>query len=247
MRKFFLIIVLTTACSDQEKPLNTRPQIISVQAPSFVSSNDTVLISTYDKESDALSITSLVRTSDGQPVDNAFSQDFADDGTAGDRVGGDGVFTGVLNASALLAQATSEFIFDFTLSEGGKNASDPVSITILQNPTAGHPPVISGLTAADTVHTGQVTEFLLTVSVSDPEGLSDISSVTRVNVTLNGQPRALRDDGLNGDVTPSDGIFTERVSVNPAPAPGNYLFRVQAYDKLGLISNILEKTIVIAL
>ena len=245
MKKLFLLGFVFSACSDQEYLLNTSPRIISIQAPSHVSLNDTVFISTYDKESQSLTVDARVFTTDGNDVTGAFSKDFTDDGLDGDHVPNDGVFTGILDHGVLLAQTTSEFKLEFTLSETGKNSSDPVSIIILQNPAAGHPPVISNLVAPDTVHTAQVTEFLLTVAVSDPEGLSDIASVTRLNVTSGGPPRSLRDDGANGDVTGGDGIYTERVSVNPSPAAGNYVFRVQASDKLGLVSNSLEKIIVI--
>jgi hypothetical protein len=238
------VLILLAGCRDvQENPLNQPPEILSIQAPSYISANDTIFVRTYDNENDTLSLQASVFTAGGNSIGSAFSKPFTDDGLAGDRIAYDHVFTGIINRSALLAQATSQFEFVFSVSERSKNTGATKSIIISQNPANGHPPVISNLLAPDTVNTSQVTEFLITVTVSDHEGLADIISVTRTtpsNLVLN-----LYDNGINGDVTSGDGIFSERVSVNPAPPAGAYLFTFQATDRLGLKSNIIQKTIVI--
>ena len=238
------VFVLLAGCRDvQENPLNQPPEILSIQAPAYVSANDTILVSAYDKEGDTLSVSARILTASGNIVGSAFTKDFTDNGLSGDHAAYDLVFTGILNRSALLAQSTSEFKCAITVIERGKSGSITEIVVISQNPSNGHPPVISNLTAPDTVNTSLVTEFLITVSVSDPEGLSDIQSVTRTtpsNLVLN-----LNDSGVNGDVTAGDGVYTERVSVDPAPPDGSYLFTFQATDRVGLKSNIIQKTIVI--
>lgn len=238
------VLVLLAGCSDvQENPFNQPPEIFSIQAPGYISANDTIFVRTYDNENDTLSLQAVVFTAGGNSVGSAFSKAFTDDGLAGDKIAHDNIFTGIINRSALLAQATSQFEFVFTVSEKGKNTGASETIIISQNPDNGHPPVISNLTAPDTVNTSLISEFFITVSVSDPEGLSDIQSVTRTtpsNLVLN-----LNDSGVNGDVTAGDGVYTERVSVDPAPPDGSYVFTFQATDLLGLKSNIIQKTIVI--
>ncbi|MBX7151191.1 hypothetical protein K1X84_06085 [bacterium] len=247
MRNFvWLFVGLLTACGElSNDPLNEPPVILSIQAPAFVSASDTIFVYIYDRESDTLSVSASITTSSGNTVSSAFSKNFTDDGLNGDHTGYDGVFTAILNSTALQQQQTSEFNCSITPSERGKNSGETVHIKILQNPDNGHPPVISNLIIPDTVYISTETEFKISVSVADQEGLSDIASVTRVNVTLSGQPRPLNDDGLNGDAQAGDGIYTETVSVNPPPALGKYLFRVKALDKSGLESNSLEKEIVI--
>lgn len=237
-------LVLLASCRDvQDNSFNQPPVILSIQAPAYVSADDTILVSAYDKEGDTLMVSARILTASGNIVGSAFTKDFADDGLSGDHAAHDLVFTGILNRSALLAQSTSEFKCAITVIERGKSGSITEMVIISQNPANGHPPVINNLTTPDTVNTSLVTEFLITVSVSDPEGLSDIQSVTRTtpsNLVLN-----LNDSGVNGDITAGDGVYTERVSVDPAPPDGSYLFTFQATDQLGLKSNTIQKIIVI--
>ena len=247
MRKsLFAGLLLVIACGElEDKPFNNPPIILSVRVPSYVTSNDTLEVSTFDPEHDTVSVKLTVGTSSGQTLTNVMSRAFSDSGLYGDKTAFDGVFTGQLNSLLLLGNGSSTFEFVFEVAQQSGESST-LKISVLQNPASGHPPVLTSLSAPDTVRASQDSTFKISVTVSDPEGLNDIASVTRINVTLGGQPRSLNDDGENGDDTPADGIYSELVSVSPPPANGSYLFRVQATDKLGLKSNALEKTIVIA-
>jgi hypothetical protein len=238
------VLVLLAGCSDVlENPLNQPPEILSIQAPGYISANDTIFVRTYDNENDTLSLQAVVFTAGGNSVGSAFSKAFTDDGLAGDKIAHDNIFTGIINRSALLAQATSQFEFVFTVSERGKNTGASETIIISQNPDNGHPPVIINLTAPDTVNTSFVSEFIITVTVSDPEGLTDIRSVTMKSPSNNFFN--LYDDGINADDTAGDGIYSGGFSVSPATAEGSYLFTFHATDRLGLKSDSIQKTIVI--
>lgn len=247
MRFYFIVataFLFFAACRDvEENPLNQHPEILSIQAPAYISANDTVFVTTYDKENDTLAVKVSVYTAAGSLVGSAFNKSFTDDGFAGDHLANDHIFTGIINRSALAAQVTSQFEFVFTVSEKTKNIGAVWTVVVGQNPTNNHPPVISNLTAPDTVNTSLQTEFLITIYVSDPEGLPDILSVTRT--TPSGNVHNLNDGGTNGDVAVGDGIYSERVSVNPPPPNGSYLFTFQATDRYGLKSNVIQKTIVI--
>lgn len=243
---FFFSIALTVfaGCRDiQDEPRNEPPMIVAIQAPAYISANDTIFVSAYDKEGDTLVVSGRILTASGNVVGSAFTKNFSDDGLAGDHTAHDLIFTGILNRSALLAQSTSQFKCNITVAEKEKNGSSTETVIISQNPSSGHPPEISNLIAPDSVNTSQVSEFLITIQVSDPEGLSDIASVTRT--TPSNLVLSLNDSGVNGDETAGDGIYSERVSVNPAPPAGSYLFTFQATDLLGLKSNIIQKTITI--
>ncbi len=241
---FLFFLILLGGCRDiEESPPNEAPLILAVQVPSYVSANDTVFVCTYDDEGDTLLVSASVYTASGGIVGSAFSKPFTDNGALGDRTAYDGIFTAIVNRSALLAQNTSRFEFLITVSEKGKSGKVSTTVFVSQNPANGHPPVVSNVTAPDTVNTSEVTAFLITVQASDPEGLSDILSVTRT--TPSNTVLLLNDSGTNGDATAGDGVFSELVSVDPAPPEGSYTFTFQATDRLGLKSNSLQKTIVI--
>lgn len=247
-RLFFFAVVITlwSGCeSFEDSPLNQPPQIVSVSAPSYVSATDTLFVRALDSEGDSVTILATIETAAGSPVPSAFAKSFSDDGQLGDHAAGDSVFTAVLNRPALLAQSTSSFTVRLVPTEQGDHPGAEVTVEIFQNPDNGHPPVVDNLQAPDTVNTLLVSSFLLTVDVSDEDGLSDIQSVTRINVTAGGQPRPLNDDGVNGDAVAGDGTYSETVAVSTAITPGPYLFRVQAVDGINLRSNTLEKIIVI--
>ena len=247
MRPNFIVVIslfVFASCSgDEDNPFNRPPEIISILAPSFVSANDTIFVTAYDHENDTLTLKVTVLTAEENTVGSAFSKLFTDDGLAGDHAANDRIFTGIINRSALQAQNTSLFSFVFTVFEKGRNNGTSQTITISQNPANGHPPTVDNLIAPDTVNTTLQTEFTVTIHASDPEGLSDIQSVTMKSPGNNFF--GLYDNGVNPDVSANDGIFSGGFSVIPPPAEGNYIFTFQATDRLGLKSNAIQKAIVI--
>jgi len=247
IRPNFIVVItlvfLASCGTGGDNPFNQPPEIISVQAPSFVSANDTIFVTTYDHENDTLGLKVSVSTAEGNTIGSALGKLFTDDGLAGDHTANDHIFTGIINRDALQAQNTSQFRFVFTVSEKGQSGGTSQTIIISQNPSNGHPPVISNLIAPDTVNTSLQTEFVVTVHVSDPEGLLDIQSVTMKSPGNNFFN--LYDNGVNPDVAANDGIFSGGFSVIPAPSEGNYIFIFQAVDRIGLKSNAIQKTIII--
>ncbi len=241
------ILIGILSCQETEPNVTDPiPEIVSVIAPTVVSNNDTFFVRTAYSKDKPIFITARVFSNEVL-FDNAFKKDFSDDGLEGDRLALDKVFTGILDRAVWLQKSTSQFEVVLEISDGSVNGRS-VSLIVSQNPSSGHAPVISNFNAPDTVYTSRNSDFKMTVQVSDAEGLLDIASVTRVNVTGGGSPRPLSDNGPaddSGDQVASDGIYTETVSVSPPPAPGSYLFRVQATDLLGLKSNTIERTIVI--
>ncbi len=127
--------------------------------------------------------------------------------------------------------------------EDGAGQQSTQAILPVRVERLNHPPVLTNLIAPDTVVTSRVSEFLTTVQASDPDGSADIRTVVRI--TPSGKSFPLNDAGVNGDVNAGDGIYSETVSVNPAPSPGSYLFRYVAIDRSGDSSNVILHTIVI--
>lgn len=197
---------------------------------------------TFDGEDDPVSLFFTVVDQGGQPVVDPFLKIPSDDGTSGDVLSGDEIYTGILNSAALQALPSNEFSFSFRLLDAHETGSEPVDIVVVSC-TPGTAPVISNLIAPDTVRTSQIGTFIISLVAQDADGLFDIVSVSRT--TPSGLVLPLRDDGSNGDTVAGDGIFTETVSVFPPPPAGSYLFRFKARDCAGLESNELQKTIVI--
>ncbi|RKY78456.1 hypothetical protein DRQ00_05185 [candidate division KSB1 bacterium] len=106
------------------------------------------------------------------------------------------------------------------------------------------PPILSNLSAPDTVSRSQIpNNFLLTIKVSDPQGLEDIDKVyfntfKPDDSPSSGNPFYMRDDGLQGvDQNANDGIYSLRIEISPQNQLGNYRFEFEAIDKSGAKSN----------
>ncbi len=113
--------------------------------------------------------------------------------------------------------------------------------------TTGSPPVVVDVQVdPDTVAAGAT--FRLIAEVTDPDGLSN---VLRVEATgPNQTPFAMEDDGseggsLSGDDVADDGLYTVTFQVPDGTPAGTVTFEIQAFDRSGLASNVVEKEVTI--
>ena len=168
--------------------------------------------------------------------------DLRDDGIFPDLSVGDSIFTGRLQFSLMRSEIGSFYAessaFD---TEGYVSNTIRVPFTLLR---LNQPPTLSNLQAPDTVNLSIQSSFLITVQAADPDGLSDILSVTRM--TPSSLVLFLNDNGINGDVTSGDGVYTETVSLSPPPPVGSYAFTFKATDRSNAASQVINKTIVVA-
>lgn len=108
----------------------------------------------------------------------------------------------------------------------------------------GRPPVIREVIAdPDTIRVDRDSVLTLTAVVDDPDGLANISSVR--GTAPNGEAFNLHDDGESrGDPVAGDGRYTARFGGVDAATPNTtQLFRIQAFDRTGLASEIVEKAV----
>jgi hypothetical protein len=77
------------------------------------------------------------------------------------------------------------------------------------------------------------TEVVVRVQVSDPQGLTDIASVTLDGTALGRGKIALRDDGWSNDGAASDGVYGGVFTVAPGTSSGEQILLVTAQDKAG--------------
>ncbi|MGE5497824.1 MAG: hypothetical protein ACM3Q2_07135 [Syntrophothermus sp.] len=114
-------------------------------------------------------------------------------------------------------------------------------------------PVISNLSAADTLDTSTEESFVVQIKVTDADGLNDIKEVYfelyYPNGNQTGTPKNMMyDDGnkgtqQSGDVTAGDGIYSFKGQLSTTIPKGLYKFVFHATDKSNATSNIITKFI----
>ena len=113
----------------------------------------------------------------------------------------------------------------------------------------GAPPVISMVVAPETLRRpgpGEPARLLeLIAVVSDPDGLANIASVEFWNVATPGTKIGMFDEGTHGDAEAADGRYTRVVQITSSNEPGVTTLAFQARDRAGLLSDIVEATVVV--
>ncbi|MDZ7261968.1 MAG: hypothetical protein ONB05_07680 [candidate division KSB1 bacterium] len=114
----------------------------------------------------------------------------------------------------------------------------------------GFTPVISELSAPDTLYTESTQEYLISIRVSDPQGVGDIASVVYQILPVGSQnvirTDTLWDNGAEGDIIPRDGLYTGKISAEfVGGQPGQFSLVFQAEDLLGHKSDTLVHHLVV--
>lgn len=179
-----------------------------------------------------------------QPVPS-LEDTLKDDGTDGDLIPGDGTYSRRIDTSFARGQ-TGDFFFRFQAIDRAGNQSNPPVRLVKVLSGVNLPPLISNLVAPDTVSRSVGGEYLLTLDVTDPQGLDDIARVffnsyKPDSTPSTGNPFLMRDDGQGGDVVEGDGTYSYLliVPVDPPIQLGDYRFEFQAEDKSGAKSNLI--------
>lgn len=169
-----------------------------------------------------------------------------DDGTSGDVQAGDNIFSFHGDMKETL-RSMGHYSVRFQAEDVGGLMSHPIVMDFYVLRDNG-PPVLSNLVAPDEVSRSSSPSILLTVQVTDPQGLSDVKSVY-FNTTKpdgspsSGNPFSLFDDGTAGDVSPGDGIYSLTIYITSQNDLGNYRFDFLAEDYAGAVSDTLQHII----
>ncbi|NIR51947.1 hypothetical protein GWO43_25550 [candidate division KSB1 bacterium] len=172
-----------------------------------------------------------------------------DNGQSGDTTAGDGTYSAELSTD--LFTEAADYFFRFQAEDERGNKSPPKVASIRGFFIGNRAPVISNLVAPDTVRINpdQVTRILITIDVTDPQGLSDIDFVRFRSFLPNGNeasnsPFELSDDGntvATGDEIAGDGTYSIVINLPPTGVqPGDFRFVFQAKDKSDAFSNVIE-------
>jgi hypothetical protein len=115
------------------------------------------------------------------------------------------------------------------------------------------PPVISdAFIDPDTLIVTTTITIQTRIKVFDSNGLNDVKEVYfivfRPDGTTNNIKTLLFDDGNvndNGDLIAGDGIYSRKIQVNETNTKGTYRFEFRATDRGGLLSNIINYSVLI--
>jgi len=135
-----------------------------------------------------------------------------------------------------------DYIFRLTaLDKSGGSSKAVIRTVYVFKIVHNDPPVLSELSAPDTVSRSSGQSFVLSVKVTDPQGLGDVSQVYFNTYKPDGAPSSgnpffMRDDGQGGDATAHDGIYSLGISISTQNATGNYRFEFYAVDYSGAVS-----------
>ena len=176
-----------------------------------------------------------------------------DDGSTGDQTAGDGIYT-IETTTEFASWKFGTYHIFITAFDSKQKASESFFTVI---PWAkielGLTPELLNLSAPDTIvrpSTGDKS-ILLSIEASDPDHNNDVKEVFFYSKKPNGEyansgnPFNLYDDGLSGDISAKDNIFSLIIWITSANDFGNYVFEFQARDYSDLISNKIIHTITV--
>ena len=247
---------------------NTAPSITNIEIPDSVdiTINNGVIVQATANDiqgiADLDSVSMQVFYSDDYVL--VLKKSMFDDGTNGDEIVNDGVFTYSIDKSFIDTMLVGTYYFSFQASDKhGAKSDKKGSIFKIFNST-NEPPEIIRLSAPDTMRlagTGSGVKYaFLWLKVIDPQGDSDIKSTYFYSTKPNGvqandgNPFYLVDDGqyyvtgdtLAGDSTYSYVIPLTDVGPNGEPAlTGDYNFMFEAKDRSNAKSNQIFHTLTV--
>ena len=167
-----------------------------------------------------------------------------DDGTSGDSLAEDGIYSIKITTEFAAWKFGSYYIFIQAFDSRQEASESFFTIIPWEKMNPGIAPVVTNLSAPDTVQipeTGAST-FLLEIEATDLDHNNDIHKVFFNTYKPDGSlsdssPLQMYDDGSSGDLIASDNIFTLRVYITSENSAGDYRFEFQAQDYSDLLSN----------
>lgn len=252
-----LLFVMLSACDQAPTPssLTTTPPVVSDLTYSPVGANLASLPSSQisgENVSIPLKISARLVDADGRGIQHVVYSVFAPQVTTkayltGEMTAGQ---NGLYESSPTLVVKKGDigrYTIKVTALDKDNNISNQV-LGYFDFSATGQPPVLVSVDAPDILKrpTGsdRVTSKIV-ATATDPDGLTNLQRV--VMRTASGQEFLLLDDGqktgTSGDDTADDGKYTITIQVTSANALGKNTFTFQAFDRSGLSSNAITKTI----
>ncbi len=233
---------------------NHPPRLLSVSVPDSVNlTSDSVFVvegqlSDPDGTADVLGIQlEMYPAGSLRPV---FTDTLRDDGQNGDQTAGDGKIKRTYSTVQFQGKR-GRYVFRLVgLDRSGAESYPQLASVYFYGQTHNDPPVLSDVSAPDSISRSKVNDFVFSVRVADPQGPEDIAEVyilvTKPDGTpSSGNPFRLNDRGQNGDAVAYDGIYSSGFQI-PASTPlGNYIFEIHAVDVSGAQAPVFQHIITV--
>ena len=171
-----------------------------------------------------------------------------DNGSVGDSIQGDGIFSFQGNFTGTVTiRGLYTVRFQAIDNEG---EISPTVVNHLFADIGNDPPKLIDVIAPDNVSRSAAQPFLISVSVTDPQGLSDIKRVAfntykPDGTSSSGNPFVMVDDGTQGDILAGDGKYSLTITITPENSTGDYRFEFFAEDFSEEKSNMLTHIITV--
>jgi len=242
MRRYLFIILpfilLFTFCDDENPVQFTgeKPGLSNLVAPTslYLNSNIPKIIS--------------IKTTDPQGIDDIESVEvdiyfedvvrrdvLYDDGKDGDIIPFDGVFTKSYTADFANGQI-GDYTFIFKAIDFDGNQSETLShIIAVIDGDENTSPVIETFDVPAEIDVKQNTDYLITATINDPQGLDDILTVNldlySSTSTLANFSETLRNDGEEGDEIANDAVYSYSLNSKfSRDVVGKFTARIQVID-----------------
>ncbi|MDW7680931.1 MAG: choice-of-anchor X domain-containing protein [bacterium] len=167
-----------------------------------------------------------------------------DDGSHGDSLAGDGIFTLEMDTQFASWQFGNFHLYVQAYDSKQKSSESIYRLLPWVKMNTGVAPVISDLSAPDTVKLPQsdAKSFLISVKAVDDDHYNDIKEVFFNTYKPDGSlsqssPLQLYDNGTSGDETASDSIYSLLIWIGAENDAGDYRFEFEARDYSDLLSN----------
>jgi len=233
-----LLFLLGGCTSLSDSPLNQPPPILGIRAPASTFQGDTLVVILAESEKQP-EVTATLRDDGGSSIEDGLLQELRDDGLGADQVAMGRQYTALLNTANLTNLPSSFFTIEVRAKLDG--LVEGASFTIANSNSAGNqPPEIVDIQLPDTLVVDPLMTvfFNVEVTVTDPNGLQDIKSVTLFSAQ-SGTPIAI-------DEPAGAGVYSRTLSLPPDTEPGIFMFRFQAIDRVGATSaNVLREVVVV--
>jgi len=177
-----------------------------------------------------------------------------DDGTHGDSVAGDNIFSITTSSAFALWKFGNYHLYVQAYDKHNRSSMSLYKLIPWTKMEIGNPPTVANVIAPDTVKlpadTSYAISFLITVEANDPDHVNDIQEVFfntyKPDGTLSdASPLQMYDNGTMGDENANDQVYSLRVFLVYQNTPGDYRFEFQAIDYSSLLSNKITHIITV--
>ena len=186
---------------------------------------------------------------------SSFQGKLLDDGNNDDGIADNGTYGAIFASDAFGVERGVYTLVLRAFDRAGNRSPARLLTFVVHTRLQNLPPEIVSISVPDTVSRSQSGPFVITCTVTDPNGLGDIARVYFNSFFPDGTPSSgnpflLRDDGKKdqnglGDAVAGDGVYSLTIAIGNTSTLGTFRFEFQAEDKSGQKSEVVVHRITV--